>query len=173
MKEVIINDNSLLDEEIDEEVVRVKALIINSKGKILLAHNNNTYQFPGGHKEKNESLEECLIREIREEVGIDIKSLEEPFFKIVTYDNDYFGTGKRVLNSIYYYRIITDQEPDFSKTHYDELELATDFNLYYVNFKNLDSFLNKAITDSQVDAKIGREMILAFEEYNKKYGGNL
>ncbi|MBQ6324068.1 MAG: NUDIX hydrolase [Bacilli bacterium] len=173
MKEVIINDNSLTMDDIEKEVIRVKAFIINSKGKILIAHNNNTYQFPGGHTEGNETLEDCLVREIREEIGIDVEHLEEPFFRVVTFDNDYFGTGKKVLNSIYYYRIITDQEPDLSKTHYDELELATDFNLYYVNFKNLDAFLNKEIALGNIDPKIGKEMLLAFEEYKNKYGGIL
>jgi 8-oxo-dGTP pyrophosphatase MutT (NUDIX family) len=28
--------------------------------------------FPGGHLDKNESLLDCLLREIKEEVGIDI-----------------------------------------------------------------------------------------------------
>ena len=173
MKEVIINDKDLTLDDIEKKVIRVKAFIINSKGKILIAHNNNTYQFPGGHVEDNESLADCLIREVQEEVGIDIESLDEPFFKVVTYDDKYFGTGKNVLNSIYYYRVITDQEPDLSKTHYDELELATDFNLFYVNFKNLDVFLNKEIANGGVDEKIGKEMLLAFQEYINKYGGDL
>ena len=51
MKKIIINDHNLTDEDMEQVVVRVKGMIINSKGKILLAHNNNTYQFPGGHLE--------------------------------------------------------------------------------------------------------------------------
>ena len=56
MREIIINDDNLTDDDISEVVVRVKGLMINSKGKILLAHNNNTYQFPGGHLEEGEDL---------------------------------------------------------------------------------------------------------------------
>ena len=51
MKRIFINDNYLRKDDIDFEVVRVKALLVNSKGELLLAHNNNTYQLIGGHVE--------------------------------------------------------------------------------------------------------------------------
>ena len=171
MREIIINDHQLTDDEVERQVVRVKGLVLNSKGKILLAHNNNTYQFPGGHLEDNESKEECIVREIKEETGIDVQLTEDPFLCIKTYDNDYFGTGKKVLNSIYYYRFFTDDMPNFQETHYDELEMATDFNLFYVVFADLENFLNKNIEDGMIDPNIGREMIHVCHIYNELYGG--
>lgn len=171
MKKIIINDNNLTDDEISEKVVRVKGLMINSNGKILLAHNNNTFQFPGGHLENDESMDDCIIREIKEETGIDLKVDEEPFLCIKTYDNNYFNTGRKVLNYIYYYRFFTDELPNLDETHYDELELATDFNLYYVNFSDFGNFLKKNISDGMIDASIGREMLNVFEVYKDIYGG--
>ncbi len=171
MKQIIFNDNNLTDNDIELKVVRVKALMINSNGKILLAHNNNTYQFPGGHTEENEDKKDCLIREVMEETGIELEVNEEPFLCITTYDNNYFGSGKKVLNSIYYYRTFTDSLPDFSKTHYDELELATDFNLYYINFNTLDNFLKNAIEDGSIDVNIAKEMIRVVDVYHEVYGG--
>lgn len=171
MKTIIFNDNNLTDNDIEMRVVRVKGLMLNSSGKILLAHNNNTYQFPGGHLEDNEENDKCLIREIKEETGIDIETLDAPFLCISTYDNDYFGSGKKVLNSIYYYRIFTDSLPNFNETHYDELELATEFNLFYVNFDDLEDFLKKAIDDGNIDINIGREMIQVVDVYHEVYGG--
>lgn len=171
MKQIIFNDNNLTDNDIELKVVRVKALMINSNGKILLAHNNNTYQFPGGHTEENESKKDCLIREVMEETGIELNVDEEPFLCITTYDNNYFGSGKKVLNSIYYYRTFTDSLPDLSKTHYDELELATDFNLYYVNFNTLEKFLKNAIENGSIDVNIAKEMINVVDIYHEVYGG--
>lgn len=171
MKQIIFNDNNLTDNDIEFKVVRVKALMINSNGKILLAHNNNTYQFPGGHTEENESKKDCLIREVMEETGIELNVDEEPFLCITTYDNNYFGSGKKVLNSIYYYRTFTDSLPDLSKTHYDELELATDFNLYYVNFNTLEKFLKNAIENGSIDVNIAKEMINVVDVYHEVYGG--
>ncbi len=171
MKEIIINDDNLTDNDIEEEVVRVKGLIINSRGKILLAHNNNTFQFPGGHLDEGETKDECIVREIQEETGIHLKVKEEPFLCIKTYDSNYFGTNKKVLNSIYYYRFFSDEMPNFEKTHYDELELATDFDLFYVVFADLKIFLEKCIKDGKIDSNIGREMIHVFDVYYDMFGG--
>ncbi len=171
MKEIVFNDHHLTDEDMESKVIRVKGLLINSKGKILLAHNNNTYQFPGGHLDEGEGMDECILREVKEETGIDVEIQETPFLCIKTYDNNYFGTGKRVLNCIYYYRFFTDKMPNFQETHYDELELATDFNLFYVVFADLENFLNKSMDDGMIDENIGREMIQVVHVYHEMFGG--
>ena len=75
MKKIIINEYNLRAQDLDYEVIRVKGLIVNSQNQILMEFNNNTYQFPGGHLNENEKLEEALLREIREETGITIKEL--------------------------------------------------------------------------------------------------
>ena len=171
MREIVINDSGLNKDEIDLEVIRVKALIVNSSGKILMAFNNNTFQFPGGHLEDGESKEECIRREVMEETGIIIEESLEPFLVITTYDDNYFDTNKRVLNSIYYYRIISDEVPNLDNTHYDELELKSDFDLYYVDFSNIGSFIKKEMENGKVDKKIGREMLYVVDIYNEIYGG--
>ena len=171
MKEIVINDYQLKDEDISEKVVRVKALIINSQGKIILAHNNNTYQLPGGHLEENETTDQCIIREIKEETGISLEVKEGPFLCITTYDNNYFNSGRKVLNSIYYYRFFTDEVPNFNETHYDELELATDFNLFYLSFDSLRDFLKEKGDSGEMDPKIAREMIHVVDVYHELFDG--
>ncbi len=57
----------------------VTAAVIRRKGKILLAKRpskgllGGMWEFPGGKVEKGESLEDCLVREIREELGVVIR----------------------------------------------------------------------------------------------------
>lgn len=171
MRRIVINDYKLTDEDVEDEVVRVKGLIINSRGKILLAHNNYTYQFPGGHIEKEEPMDQCIIREIKEETGIDVKVEEKPFLVITVYYDSYFGTSKKVKSSVYYYRIFTDDVPNYNETHYDELELETEFNLFYVNLVGLDNFLEKSIENGSIDSDIGREMLLVCDVYREMFGG--
>lgn len=171
MKKIVINEYNLNTQDLDYEVTRVKGLIVNSHNQILMEFNNNTYQFPGGHLNKDEKLEEALLREIREETGITIKELDGPFMQIVTYDKNYFGTGKNVYSSIFYYRVLCDEMPDFEKTDLDELERLSEFGLRYVNLKELKSFLHECLEKGNIDKNIMREMSLVLDEYNNLYGG--
>ena len=169
MRRILLNDDNLQEEDLDFEVIRVKGLIINSTGDILIAHNNGTYQFPGGHKEDDENLDDCLEREIREETGISVTS-NGPFMQITTYDSNYFNQNKKVCNKIYYYVLRTDDKPNYAETHYDELECQTDFNLCYISIRELRNFLKRAMEERNLDEKIGREMLLVLDEYNNLYG---
>ncbi len=58
--------------------IEVTAAIIRHEGKLLITerpegkHLEGLWEFPGGKKEAGEALEECVKREIREELGIQI-----------------------------------------------------------------------------------------------------
>jgi mutator protein MutT len=58
--------------------VQVSAALIFRDGKLLIAqrpakaHLGGLWEFPGGKREPNESAEQCLVREIREELGVEI-----------------------------------------------------------------------------------------------------
>jgi 8-oxo-dGTP diphosphatase len=69
--------------------VGVAAIVIKD-GKVLLgkrknSHGSGTWQFPGGHLEFNETIENCAKREVLEETGIKIKNI-----KLGPYTNDIF-----------------------------------------------------------------------------------
>ncbi len=60
------------------EVV-VGAIILNKDDKVLICRStkyHTKYIIPGGHIEIGESMEEALIREVKEETGLDIYDLE-------------------------------------------------------------------------------------------------
>ena len=50
-----------------------KVLIVQRKSTDILA---NKWEFPGGKIELNESPEDCLIRELKEEFSIDVKIVD-------------------------------------------------------------------------------------------------
>lgn len=57
----------------------VGALIINRKNEILLIRQakwNDQYCIPGGHVEFNESIEDAIKREVKEEVNLDVDVVE-------------------------------------------------------------------------------------------------
>lgn len=58
--------------------IDVSAALIFHQGRLLItrrrddSHLGGLWEFPGGKREPNETFEQCLIREIREELGMEI-----------------------------------------------------------------------------------------------------
>jgi 8-oxo-dGTP diphosphatase len=63
-------------------ILKFSCAIIEMEGEILCAQRSETmklplkWEFPGGKKEKNESYKECLKREIKEELDLEIEIVE-------------------------------------------------------------------------------------------------
>lgn len=170
MRELIINDENLKDEETDGIVTRVKAFIINSENKVLIARSNGGCQLPGGHVEKNETYEKALVREIREEVGISVKEDEiKEFFKIRRYMTNYFNTSKNMISDVIYFVINTDEKPNKKNTHYTSLEKEYQFHIESVNFKYLASYVNGVVKKDgkQINRIIADELLFAYEELKR------
>lgn len=110
-------------------------LIINSNDEILFATSiNNDYFFVGGRVEENETFDECIVREMLEETGIEIP-LENriPFFTITYMNKDYPGEGINTKTIANYYVINCDIKPNLSNTNLTEEEKSWGFGLEYVH----------------------------------------
>jgi mutator protein MutT len=62
----------------DKKQIEVSAALVFHNGKLLITqrlasvHLGGLWEFPGGKRQPHETYEECLVREIREELGIEI-----------------------------------------------------------------------------------------------------
>ena len=69
------------------------ALIVNDDGRVLLCESHkwpDIYTVPGGHVELGETVEEALKREIKEEVGLDVKVEELLSIQQVIYPKEFW-----------------------------------------------------------------------------------
>jgi mutator protein MutT len=70
--------------------IEVAAAIIWHRGRILVSqrdvdsHLSGYWEFPGGKRKAWESFEECLVREVREELNINVEI--QDFFETVFYE---------------------------------------------------------------------------------------
>ena len=120
MREIFINDNNLKIEDLDYEVIRVKGLVVNSKNEVLIAFNNNTYQFPGGHVELDEDTDMAVKREMQEELGYPIKVK-----KLIAINQNFFKTeeGKPFHEIGFYYIVEAEDETNVNPNDYTREEL--------------------------------------------------
>ena len=72
-----------------QNILEVGAALVFKEGKFLITQRKEGdsfggyWELPGGKKEPTESLEECVVRELKEELDIEVEILH--FFRIVTY----------------------------------------------------------------------------------------
>ncbi len=93
----VINQYAKTYSDPPEGVRRASRGLVIRDGKILLSYEANTdvYMSPGGGLEEGETLEECCVRELREETGYNVKLLY-PFVIIneycfeTMYESNYF-----------------------------------------------------------------------------------
>lgn len=83
--------------------VRAYGLLIQDN-KLLLSHEmvkgKHVTKFPGGGLEYGEGLVDCLIREFKEEMNIDI-AIKEHFYTTDYFQRSYFKGGDQLI-SVYY-----------------------------------------------------------------------
>ncbi len=86
------------------------AALIWKDGKILLyeragSHGHGTWSIPGGHLEYGESWEECIRREVMEEVGVALKNV-----RYLATTNDIFAGDSKHYISIWMEADLPDGE---------------------------------------------------------------
>lgn len=118
-------------------------------GKRLGSHGSGTWQFPGGHLEFGETIEDCAKRELFEETGLSIRNM-----RFGPYTNDIFkGEQKHYITLFvigeYDYGVLSLNEPNkcerwewFSWSHLPEPKFLPIQNLIKQHF-NLKSWLSK------------------------------
>jgi 8-oxo-dGTP pyrophosphatase MutT (NUDIX family) len=56
-------------------VAAAGGIVLNEKNEILLMYRRSKWDLPEGHLDKNETFEECALREVKEETGLKKLSL--------------------------------------------------------------------------------------------------
>ncbi|MCR5113060.1 MAG: NUDIX domain-containing protein [Acholeplasmatales bacterium] len=122
-KDYTDSDNSFM-------IRKAARAIILKNGKISMAHSSvyDFFKFPGGGVKRDETIEEALIREVKEETGLIVKpeSIKEYGYVLEKYKM------KDLPNSIYTqysYYYFCDVEDEIKEQHLDEYENDYGFEL--------------------------------------------
>ncbi len=169
MKEILYNYDYLKKEDINNKIDRVKILLVNSKNEILLGFEHNTYQFIGGHAEDDETWNDCIIREVKEETGIEIKDIDvKPFFTIRYFCKNYPNKNENSEFTINYYVIRTDKKINLENTEYTDHEKEGNFELKYVSLDKIEKVLEESVELNKENKVIVPEMLEVLKEYKNQ-----
>lgn len=97
----------------------VYALILQ-EGRVLLVPQWDGYDFPGGGIEKGESIEEALLREVKEETGLSVT-----IGPLLSYTTDFFYDTEyrdQAYHSILLHFLCTDPKGELSADGFDAHE---------------------------------------------------
>ena len=103
--------------------------IIQHENKLLLTYSpvNGDYKFPGGGVKKGESLEQALLREVREESGIECIQILEAFGEIIEYNRPKESKFDVFCMTSYYYRCLVEFHVTFLPQILDNYERELGF----------------------------------------------
>ncbi|MCI5687971.1 MAG: NUDIX domain-containing protein [Emergencia sp.] len=92
---------------IDDELLKFAVLVAKSNGKwVFCKHKErNTFEFPGGHREAGEKIQETAERELMEETGARIFHIKPICVYSVTGKNRVNETGEETYGMLYYAEI--------------------------------------------------------------------
>lgn len=118
----------------------VFTLIDHDLKYVIIHDNNGNYGFPKGHQEKDETLNETAIREIKEEIGIDIELLDD-FKKEIFYTLPN-GNNKQ---AIYFLATYNNQELKAQEGEINKIMLLSYKEAYnLINFMDVKNILESA-----------------------------
>lgn len=177
MKTIINNPYILNETEINKITNKVRALIIDENNNILVTKYADIYMLPGGKIDKGENIESALIRELKEELGIefDIKELE-PFLEFKNYLSNYpiVDSNKLInkLNKTTYFVIKIEKEFDIDKIKLTEREKKNNFSITNLKLDEALNIISNHNSNNPRNQYFKLELIKVLEEFiktNKKH----
>lgn len=176
MKKIVYNSENLSEKEIDEVVTRVKVFLVNKNDELLIATSGGGCQLPGGHREEGEDLLDTVVREMREETGINLEKdeIKDSFFCIQHFTRNYKNSGLNRCSEMIYFYVVTNKEPNLENLDLTEDEKNNHFAIEKVKIDNIEDYIRGFIYESQkeINVIIAKEILVAIKEF-KAYLKNI
>jgi len=164
--------NAIKQDKISRAIV--ECLIINDKGQILCQKRSlnrqlfpGVWELPGGHIENNETIAEAIIREVREEIGVEV--VEIPFYlgyiDWTVLPDWSFGTDDNLTRRSFLFVVKTKGQPQIMEHNkVSDLGWFDHSNLEELN-KGRSVFPNNYFTSWPERVRTGEEVCQKLDRY--------
>ena len=165
-----------IQEEPSIKKMKARALLINSSNEILIANYGGVFLLPGGSIEKGEDPNLAIIREIKEETGIDSKIEDlKPFLKMRYYQIGYpERNGKnsdRLLVTYYYLGNV--ESFSMENNHLSEKEKKDGFELKFYSLDEIEKLIKNNDLKNPRKKYFDKELEVIIEQYRKLEKNNV
>ena len=126
---------------------RVAGVLIRD-GRIFLQKVKNDYTLPGGHVDYGETSEKALVREFKEELGVDV-SCE----RLLWVEENFWKWGDKNAHGISFYYLVSLNENDDLPD--DFVEFSNDNNNVSLQWVSLEDLQNLVVYPQFVKDKAG------------------
>ena len=92
-----------------KKVLAAGGVVVNEKNEMLFIYRHSKWDLPKGHVEKEESFEDCAVREVKEETGISNLQINK---YIGTTEHEYFDSylGTDAIKETHWFEMRTGRE---------------------------------------------------------------
>ncbi len=159
---IILNKDDLKESELKEQTSKVRAVLLDENENILVANYGGVLLLPGGSIDENETEEEALKRELKEELGIEYQKEELDFLATINHyqknypkrDNTY--TNRLVITHYYIgnYKPINQENRQLT-----EKEQKGNFKLFLMSIKELINIIENNQTANPRNQYFNNELL--------------
>lgn len=145
MKKVIVNDSFLKEGDIDLVSYKTRAILLQGD-KLLIGKYAGVILLPGGKLDKAETVENAIVRELKEELGVDYTIGElKAVVELHDYQKDYPSTDNKVINKKVVTRFYIGKYKgiELNNVVFSENEKKNDFKLELVSIKDLNEIFKE------------------------------
>ena len=163
-----INDYNLLSNDIKECNFKVRALLIDEERRVLVANYGGVFLFPGGGIDKNETMKDAIVRELKEETGTLYREEDLTFLtELNFFQKNYTNRNGSILNRLVktYYFTGTYKSVDLQVQHLTEKEKRDGFKLELIPLRRLKELILENQNDNPRNIYFQREMLEIIDLY--------
>ena len=124
---------------------RVAGLLLRNNHLLVQKDKSNSYAIPGGHVSFGETSENALIREFREEIGIDIQ-----ICRLIWVEENFWKCGKKDAHNISFYYLVTQKD----ETALSDTFVSLDNNYVTIQWVSFDDLKKIEIYPEYIKYKI-------------------
>ena len=172
MKSIKLNMDNIDDKVVDKINNKVRVILVDDNNNVVVTKYADIFMLPGGKINKGESLEKGLVREVKEELGIDLSSDNFiPFIEISTFIEDYpvVGNSKKEnrINNTTYYLVRTNKKYNKDNISLSDREKENGFEVRTLNIIELLKLIISYHSDNERYVYFKYELLHVIDELNK------